>query len=89
MIIAYDITGNKRRRQLFRCLKKWKLDAQYSVFECMLTDAEAKELFLQLTSLMDLQEDSLLFSRLDPQREAEALTQCTEIGFKVPVLYEK
>ncbi len=88
-IIAYDITDNKRRRQLFRCLKKWKLDAQYSVFECMVTDAEAKELFLQLTSLMDLNEDSLLLTRLDPHRKAEALTRCTEIGFKVPVLYER
>ncbi|PID64653.1 MAG: CRISPR-associated endonuclease Cas2 [Gammaproteobacteria bacterium] len=88
-IIAYDITDNKRRRQLFRCLKKWKLDAQYSVFECMLTDAEAKELFLQLTNLMETKEDSLLLTRLDPQREAEALTQYTKISFTVPVLYER
>ncbi len=88
-IIAYDITDNKRRRQLFRCLKTWKLDAQYSVFECMLTDAEAKELFLQLTHLMDPKEDALLLTRLDSQRDAEALTQCTKISFTVPVLYER
>ncbi|BBO79923.1 CRISPR-associated endonuclease Cas2 [Desulfosarcina ovata] len=88
IIIAYDITSNKRRRKLFRCLRSWKLDAQYSVFECLLTDDEAKELFLQLTNLMDLEEDSLLFTRLDPHREAAALTRCKEIGFKVPVLYE-
>jgi CRISPR-associated protein Cas2 len=88
VIIAYDITSNKRRRQLFRCLRGWKLDAQYSVFECMLTDVEAKELFLQLTDLMDLKEDSLLLTRLDPHREAAALTQCKQVGFKVPVFYE-
>ncbi len=89
MIIAYDITDNKRRRRLFRCLQKWKLDAQYSVFECMLTDAEARELFVQLTSLIDRQEDSLLLTRLDPQRDAKALTRCTTISFKVPVFYER
>ena len=89
VIIAYDITSNKRRRKLFRCLRGWKLDAQYSVFECLLDDGEAKELFLQLTNLMNLKEDALLFTRLAPCREAVALTQCTKIGFKVPVLYEK
>jgi CRISPR-associated protein Cas2 len=88
IVIAYDITSNKRRRRLFRCLKSWKLDAQYSVFECLLNNDEAKELFLQLTNLMNLKEDSLLFTRLDPHREAMALTKCKEIGFKVPVFYE-
>jgi CRISPR-associated protein Cas2 len=89
VVIAYDITSNKRRRQLFRCLKSWKLDAQYSVFECMLTYSEAEELFLQLTNLMDPEKDALLLTWLDGDREALALTKCAGIGFKVPVLYEK
>ncbi len=89
MIIAYDISSNKRRSRLFRCLKRWKLDAQYSVFECMLTETEARELFLQLTSMIDVQQDSLLMTRLDPRHQAEALTGGSEIGFKVPVIYER
>lgn len=89
VVIAYDITSDKRRRKLFRCLKSWKLDAQYSVFECMLTHSEAEELFLQLTDLMDLEEDVLMLTWLDNKREAMALTRCAAIGFKIPVLYEK
>ena len=86
-IVAYDIVSNKRRRQLFRCLRTWKLDAQYSVFECRLSEAEAQELFLQLTDFMDLNEDQLLFTWIDNHREAVAVTRNATIGFKIPVLY--
>ncbi len=86
-IVAYDIVSYKRRRQLFRCLRTWKLDAQYSVFECRLSEAEAQELFLQLTDFMDLNEDQLLFTWIDNHREAVAVTRNATIGFKIPVLY--
>jgi CRISPR-associated protein Cas2 len=87
VVIAYDITSNKRRRQLFRVLKSWKLDAQYSVFECRLTFAEANELFMQLTELMDEEEDALLLTWIDNNREAISVTGCGRIGFNIPVLY--
>ena len=88
-IIAYDITKNKRRRKLFRILKRWKLDAQYSVFECKLTEAEARELFLQLAELIDEKEDDLLLAWLDNSGEAIGVTKCAGISFNVPVLYMK
>lgn len=72
---------------MFRVLKTWKLDAQYSVFECRLTDPEAKELFLQLTALLDEKEDVLLLTWLDNTREAMAVTRCGKIGFKIPIVY--
>lgn len=86
-VIAYDIQSNKRRRQLFRVLKQWKLDAQYSVFECKLTDPEAEELFLQLTGLMDETTDFLLLAWLDRSRKSKGLTSCSQPGFMVPVWY--
>lgn len=87
VVIAYDIVSNKRRRRLFKVLKQWKLDAQYSVFECRLTRPEAEELFLQLTGLLDENTDSLLLAWLDKGREARGLTRCGRPGFKVPVWY--
>jgi CRISPR-associated protein Cas2 len=87
VIIAYDISSNRRRRKLFRILKLWKLDAQYSVFECRLTPPEAEELFLQLTDLMDQETDSLLLAWLDKSREAIGVTGCSKPGFKVPIWY--
>ena len=86
-VIAYDITSNKRRRKLFRILKKWQLSAQYSVFECRLSQAEAAELFLQLSDLLDDEEDSLLLAWLDSKGQPIRVTKYSGIGFRVPVLY--
>lgn len=88
-VIAYDITSDRRRRRLFRVLKSWKLDAQYSVFECKLTATEARELFLQLAAFLDEKEDALLLTWIDNSREAQAVTTGSRIGFKDPVLYAK
>lgn len=87
VVIAYDISSNKRRRRMFSLLKRWKLDAQYSVFECRLTEPEAKELFMQLASIMDTKTDSLLLAWLDRSRKAVGWTQCSLPGFRVPVWY--
>ncbi len=86
-VIAYDVCSNRRRRRMFKVLKQWKLDAQYSVFECSLTSAEAKELFLQLADIMDEETDSLLLAWLDPGRKSHGWTRCARPGFRVPVWY--
>ncbi len=88
VVIAYDISSNKRRRQVFNCLQTWQLDKQYSLFECLLTQSEADELFLQLTTLIDSDEDYLLLAWLDNHRTAKALTKASQIGFNQPVWYE-
>jgi len=87
VVIAYDISSNRRRRKIFRILKQWRLDAQYSVFECSLTRAEAVELFLQLSDILNPDTDSLLLAWLDRSRKARGLTSCARPGFRVPVWY--
>lgn len=86
-VIAYDISCNKRRRKVYRCLLAWQLDCQYSVFECLLTEREAEELFIQLTALIDEEEDSLLLAWLSQKRQAKALTQHARISFLSPLCY--
>ncbi len=87
VVIAYDIRSDRQRRRLFRILKQWRLNGQYSVFECKLARGEAEELFLQLTELLDQETDSLLLAWLDNDRESMGLTSCSRPGFKVPVWY--
>ncbi|MBK1645233.1 CRISPR-associated endonuclease Cas2 [Thiocapsa imhoffii] len=86
-VIAYDIRCDRRRRRVARCLQRWRLDGQYSLFECRLTQAEARELFLQLVALIDGSEDALLLAWMDPTRSAEAVTRGARIGFQSPSLY--
>lgn len=86
-VIAYDIVSDKRRRRVARCLQTWRLDGQYSVFECRLTEREAEELFLELLDLIDPETDALLLAWVDNTRESRPITQCARIGFRAPALY--
>lgn len=86
-VIAYDISCNKRRRRVYRCLLAWQLDCQYSVFECNLTQKEAEELFIQLTNLIDETKDSLLLAWLSQHHKAKAITKHANISFLSPLCY--
>lgn len=86
-VIAYDISSNKRRRQVHQQLQAWKLDSQYSVFECRLSNREAEELLLQLTEMIDPKTDKLLFVWLDTKRPAKGLTKGATPKFNKPVWY--
>lgn len=86
-VIAYDISADRRRRQVHRRLQAWKLDSQYSVFECQLSSFEAKELFMQITEIIDPETDKLMLMWLDTGRDAQALTRVARIGFQQPIWY--
>lgn len=72
-IIAYDISDDKIRRKVHKILLEWRIDGQKSVHECQLSQAEARELFIQLGQTIDRRSDSLLLAWLAPQRQAQAL----------------
>ena len=86
-VIAYDISNNKRRRRVRRRLMAWRLDSQYSVFECRLTPREAEELLLQLCDEIDDSKDHLLFIWLDGRRDPVALTRAATIQFNQALVY--
>lgn len=71
-IVAYDISDNRKRRAALRILREWRLDGQKSVHECLLTDAEAAELVIQLSEVIDDDTDRLLLAWVTPQRSALA-----------------
>ena len=68
LIIAYDISENRIRNQVFNLLKQWRLDGQKSVHECQMTTFEAKKLFNKIKNLIDEQKDFLLMAWLTPNR---------------------
>lgn len=72
VIVAYDVADNRRRRQIQRTLREWRLDGQRSVCECRLTDAEAEELFVQLGAILDTGTDRLLLAWVHERRAALA-----------------
>lgn len=68
VIIAYDISADQTRRRVYKILLEWRLDGQKSLHECVLSAAEAKELFIQLGQAIDPATDRLLLAWVAPRR---------------------
>jgi CRISPR-associated protein Cas2 len=64
MVVAYDVSDNRRRNKVADILEKVGLRCNESVFECMLTDSQMVQLKKNLTKYCDVRKDSLLFYSL-------------------------
>lgn len=69
IVVAYDISKNKVRARVRKILREWNLGNQKSVYECRLTQAQAEELFLQLSHEIDKKTDNILMAWLTPGRK--------------------
>jgi CRISPR-associated protein Cas2 len=68
VVIAYDVRNSRSRGRILRLLKAWRLEGQKSVHECLLTQTQAEELFLQICDHLDQSCDLLLTAWLEPRR---------------------
>ena len=60
-VIAYDITDDLRRSRIVKVIEKHGIRVNYSVFECMLTDAQRDKLQEKIARLMRSSEDSVIY----------------------------
>lgn len=65
-LIAYDISNDKRLRQVFTLMRGYGDHVQYSVFECQLTQSDLVLLRGDLTRIINRDEDQVLFVDLGP-----------------------
>lgn len=68
-VFAYDITSDARRATVLKCLKRWRIDGQYSVHETWLHSFQVRDLSAEILTLIDRKADSVLICRLS-QRQA-------------------
>ena len=68
-LIAYDTPSNSRRALMLARVQGFGLDPQLSFDECALTNGERRELWGELSSCTEPNEDKLLLLRLDPRCE--------------------
>ncbi len=73
-VFAYDICDDDRRKEVLRCLKRWRVDGQYSVHETWLRPFQMHDLSVELVGLINRKDDSLLVCRLD-QRKSSPIYQ--------------
>ncbi len=60
VVVAYDIANDKRRTKIEKKLKTFGMRANYSVFECMLTNIQLNELKEWLYKTVSKKEDVVL-----------------------------
>jgi CRISPR-associated protein Cas2 len=64
-IVCYDITNDKRRRKVVDIMESYGQRAQYSVFECDITDRQQMSLRAKLKQVIDEDEDDVRFYPLN------------------------
>jgi CRISPR-associated protein Cas2 len=84
-VFAYDITNNDRRKAVLNCLKRWRVDGQYSVHETWLRPFQVRELSVELIGLIDRKQDRLFVCRLD-QRQSTPIYQMQWAVKKPPLV---
>ena len=72
VLIAYDITDDRRRARAFEAVRGFGPDGQLSVHECSLSAGERREIWRRLTDLAD-EDDRLMMLLLDPRARIETL----------------
>jgi CRISPR-associated protein Cas2 len=73
-VVAYDIPDDKRRKKVADLLEGYGKRVQYSVFECVLTQAKYDELRSKLRKRVKLSEDSVRFYPLSRQSLSQVET---------------
>jgi CRISPR-associated protein Cas2 len=65
-LLCYDIADDKRRDRIFKICKNYGQHLQFSVFECDLSAMELTALQRELTDVICLSHDQVLFVKLGP-----------------------
>jgi CRISPR-associated protein Cas2 len=65
-LVCYDISDEKRLRQVFKTMRGFGDHLQFSVFECQLTSMDLARCRAALAEIINHQEDQVLFVNLGP-----------------------
>jgi CRISPR-associated protein Cas2 len=65
-LVAYDISNDKRLRQVFKIMRGFGDHLQYSVFECQLTPTDLIKLRIELGGVIHHDQDQVIFVNLGP-----------------------
>ena len=65
-VVTYDISDDKRLRQVFKTMRDYGDHLQFSVFECQLTPTDLVKLRAELAKIINHDEDQVLFVDLGP-----------------------
>lgn len=89
VVIAYDITSDKRRRKVENAVKKYGGRVNLSVFECMLTESQLGKLKEDILKIVNSKTDQVAYYILcmdcfayivyQPERKRKELVSSTVV----------
>ena len=59
VLVIYDITNNKKRKKMVKCLEQYAIRVQKSCFEGLLTQAQCMKMEAEASRIIDETTDSL------------------------------
>ncbi len=71
-LVTYDVSDDKRLRQVFKKMNGYGEHLQYSVFQCELSDKERIQMIAELNTLIHHREDQVLIFSLGPSESYNA-----------------
>ncbi len=61
IVVAYDVSDNKRRNRVVKLLLKYGSRINFSVFECMLSDSQLEQLKEDIRGSINTREDIVVY----------------------------
>lgn len=61
IVIAYDISDNKRRNRVVKLLKQYGIPVNFSVYECMMTKPQLDKVIGRLEKVIDTGCDKIVY----------------------------
>ena len=61
VVVAYDVSDDKRRSRVVKLLEKVGVRVNYSVFECLLTDVQYENLRNSIEDKIKSKEDTVVY----------------------------
>lgn len=87
IVVAYDISDDKRRNRVVKLLLKYGSRINFSVFECMVTDSQLEQLKSDIRSKINVKEDIVVYypicvkcySKVCYQRPSEPIYETVKV----------
>ena len=86
VVIIYDISDNKRRRNVVKCLKGYGIRVQESAFECVLDNIKFTKLSKEIVKYVDVKEDLLRIYKLTKRNEILNFGNSNITGFEDTII---
>jgi CRISPR-associated protein Cas2 len=61
IVVAYDISDDRRRQKIAKILVNYGVRSNFSVFECYLTETQIKTIKSRLEKIIDTKTDCVLY----------------------------